>query len=61
MLERTKIPLPGLHLLQKVVRFSAPNGYALQAMLNAELVVLEEKFDAERTLSLIQDLKLTHA
>jgi long-chain acyl-CoA synthetase len=30
-------------------------------MLNGALLVLEEKFDAERTLSLIQDLKLTHA
>jgi long-chain acyl-CoA synthetase len=53
---------PGMRaLLSAPLYHSAPNGYSVQAMLNGELLVLEEKFDAERTLSLIQDLKLTHA
>jgi long-chain acyl-CoA synthetase len=53
---------PGMRaLLPAPLYHSAPNGYSVQAMLNGELLVLEERFDAERTLSLIQDLKLTHA
>jgi long-chain acyl-CoA synthetase len=53
---------PGMRaLLSAPLYHSAPNGYGLQAMLNGELLVLEERFDAERTLALIQDLKLTHA
>jgi long-chain acyl-CoA synthetase len=50
---RALLPAPLYH--------SAPSGYGLQAMLRGELLVLEERFDAERTLSLIHDLKLTHA
>ena len=53
---------PGMRaLLSAPLYHSAPNGYAVQAMLNGELLVLEEKFDAERTLALIDELKLTHA
>jgi long-chain acyl-CoA synthetase len=33
----------------------------VQAMLHGELLVLEPKFDAERTLALIDEFKLTHA
>jgi len=53
---------PGMRaLLSAPLYHSAPQGYATQAMLNADLFVLEEKFDAERTLALIEELKLTHA
>jgi long-chain acyl-CoA synthetase len=53
---------PGMRaLLSAPLYHSAPTGYATQAMLNADLLVLEERFDAERTLALIQELELTHA
>ena len=53
---------PGMRaLLSAPLYHSAPTGYATQVMLNGALLVLEERFDAERTLALIQDLKLTHA
>jgi long-chain acyl-CoA synthetase len=53
---------PGMRaLLSAPLYHSAPNGYAVQAMLNGELLVLEERFDAERTLSLIQEFRLSHA
>jgi len=48
-------------LLSAPLYHSAPNSYASNVMQRGELLVLEERFDAERTLSLIQDLKLTHA
>jgi long-chain acyl-CoA synthetase len=50
---RALLPAPLYH--------SAPNSYALQAMLNGELLVLEPKFDAEQTLALIERHALTHA
>ena len=40
---------------------SAPSGYAVQAALHGELLVLEERFDAERALALIERHRLTHA
>ena len=53
---------PGMRaLLSAPLYHSAPNGYGLQVMLNGSLLVLEERFDAERTLQLIEDLALTHA
>ena len=53
---------PGMRaLLSAPLYHSAPNGYGLQTMLHGSLLVLEERFDAERTLALIHDLKLTHA
>ena len=53
---------PGMRaLLPAPLYHSAPSSYALQAMLAGELLVLEEKFDAERTLALIQAHRLTHA
>jgi long-chain acyl-CoA synthetase len=53
---------PGMRsLLSAPLYHSAPSGYSVQAMLHGELLVLEPKFDAERTLALIHDLKLTHA
>ncbi|MGQ0654225.1 MAG: AMP-binding protein [Betaproteobacteria bacterium] len=48
-------------LLSAPLYHSAPAGYGIQAMLNAELFVLEEKFDAERALALIEQHRLTHA
>src|ERR1044072_4677723 len=39
----------------------APSGYAVQAALHGELLVLEERFDAERALALIERHRLTHA
>jgi long-chain acyl-CoA synthetase len=38
---------------------SAPNLYGLQVMLAGELLVLEPRFDAERTLALIEQHRLT--
>jgi long-chain acyl-CoA synthetase len=53
---------PGMRsLLSAPLYHSAPSGYSVQAMLHGELLVLEPKFDAERTLALIHELKLTHA
>jgi len=53
---------PGMRaLLSAPLYHSAPNGYGLQAMLNAGLLVLEDRFDAERTLALIEKHRLTHA
>jgi long-chain acyl-CoA synthetase len=53
---------PGMRaLLSAPLYHSAPNGYSLQTMLNGELLVLEERFDAERTLALIAEHRLTHA
>ncbi len=53
---------PGMRsLLSAPLYHSAPSGYSVQAMLHGELLVLEPKFDAERTLALIHDLRLTHA
>jgi long-chain acyl-CoA synthetase len=40
---------------------SAPSSYAVQCMLSGELMVLEERFDAERALALIEQHRLTHA
>jgi long-chain acyl-CoA synthetase len=40
---------------------SAPNLYAVQALLGDALLVLEPRFDAERTLALIERHRLTHA
>ena len=53
---------PGMRaMLSAPLYHSAPAGYGVQATLNGELLVLEEKFDAERTLALIERHRLTHA
>ncbi len=53
---------PGMRaLLSGPMYHSAPNAYAVQATLAGELLVLEAKFDAERTLALIEQYRLTHA
>lgn len=53
---------PGMRaLLPAPLYHSAPASYALQSMLSGELLVLEEKFDAERSLLLIEKFRLTHA
>jgi long-chain acyl-CoA synthetase len=53
---------PGMRALVSAPLYhSAPNLYALQAMLNEALLVLEPRFDAERTLALIERHRLTHA
>jgi long-chain acyl-CoA synthetase len=53
---------PGMRaLLSAPLYHSAPNGYGLQVMLNGSFLVLEERFDAERTLALIERHRLTHA
>jgi long-chain acyl-CoA synthetase len=48
-------------LLSAPLYHSAPAGYGVLAMLRGELLALEERFDAERTLALIEELRLTHA
>lgn len=40
---------------------SAPNGYALGIAQDSGTLYIEERFDAERTLQLIQEHRLTHA
>jgi long-chain acyl-CoA synthetase len=50
---RALVPAPLYH--------SAPNSYAVQAALAGELLAIEPRFDAERTLALIESLRLTHA
>ena len=54
---------PGMRcLLSAPLYHSAPNGYSLLVMQQSEaLMVLEPRFDAERTLSLIAEYRLTHA
>ena len=53
---------PGMRALSSAPMYhSAPNAYALQSALNAELLVIEPKFDAERTLALIEAHRLSHA
>ncbi len=47
-------------LLSAPLYHSAPNTYAIQALLNGAQLVLEPRFDAERTLALIEQHRLTH-
>ena len=53
---------PGVRaLLSAPVYHSAPNMYATQALLSGATLFLEPRFDAERTLALIERERLTHA
>ena len=53
---------PGMRALHPAPLYhSAPSSYAVQATLHGELLVLEERFDAERALSLIETHRLTHS
>ena len=53
---------PGMKaLLNAPIYHSAPNSYALGVAQAGGTVVLEERFDAERTLQLIEQHRLTHA
>jgi long-chain acyl-CoA synthetase len=53
---------PGMRaLLSAPLYHSAPISYAIQAMPAGAMVVLESRFDAERTLALIERHRLTHA
>jgi long-chain acyl-CoA synthetase len=53
---------PGMRTINAAPMYhSAPNAYTLQSALMGELLVLEPKFDAERTLALIEAHRLTHA
>jgi long-chain acyl-CoA synthetase len=53
---------PGMRALHPAPLYhSAPSGYAVQATLHGDLLVLEERFDAERALALIETHRLTHA
>jgi long-chain acyl-CoA synthetase len=53
---------PGMRALVSAPLYhSAPNLYSLQALLNDAYLVLEPRFDAERTLALIERHRLTHA
>jgi long-chain acyl-CoA synthetase len=52
---------PGMRALVSAPLYhSAPNLYALQALLAGELLVLEPRFDAEATLALIERHRLTN-
>jgi long-chain acyl-CoA synthetase len=48
-------------LLAAPLYHSAPNAYALSAVQEGVTLFLEERFDAERTLALIDEHRLTHA
>jgi long-chain acyl-CoA synthetase len=48
-------------LLAAPIYHSAPNAYALSAVQDGVTLYLEERFDAERTLALIEEHRLTHA
>lgn len=48
-------------LLSAPLYHSAPISYAIQVVLSGALFVLEPKFDAERTLALVEQNRLTHA
>ncbi len=50
---RALLPAPLYH--------SGPSSYAVQCMLHAQLLMLEARFDAQRTLQLIERERLTHA
>ena len=53
---------PGMRaLLSAPLYHSAPNLYAAQVMLNGALLVLEQRFDAEATLALIERYAITNA
>jgi long-chain acyl-CoA synthetase len=53
---------PGMRaLLSAPMYHSAPNSYALYAALDSGQLFIEERFDAERTLQLIERHRLTHA
>ena len=53
---------PGMRaLLSAPLYHSAPNSYGINAVQEAELLVLEARFDAERTLALIEEHRITHA
>jgi long-chain acyl-CoA synthetase len=53
---------PGMRaLLPAPLYHSGPSSYGLQSTLQGELLVLEERFDAERALALIEQHRLTHA
>jgi long-chain acyl-CoA synthetase len=53
---------PGMRALHPAPLYhSAPSSYAVQVALHGELLVLEERFDAERALALIERHRLTHA
>jgi long-chain acyl-CoA synthetase len=50
---------PGMRaLISAPLYHSAPNLYVMQAAMNGELVVLEPRFDAERTLALIEEHRI---
>ena len=52
---------PGMRAMVSAPLYhSAPNLYAMQALLGGELLVLEPRFDAERTLALIEQHRVTN-
>ena len=61
-LYRTVLGLePGMRaLISAPLYHSAPNLYAMQALLHGSLLVVEPRFDAERTLALIEQHRLTN-
>jgi long-chain acyl-CoA synthetase len=53
---------PGMHALLSAPWYhSAPNSYALGIALESGTLFVEDRFDAERTLALIHEQRLTHA
>ena len=53
---------PGMRALVNAPMYhSAPNGYALGIAMEGGTLFIEERFDAERTLQLIEQHRLTHA
>ncbi|HZJ72018.1 MAG TPA: AMP-binding protein, partial [Planctomycetota bacterium] len=62
--ERSRVALgvaPGMRALMSAPLYhSAPAAYAVQAALGDAHLVIEPKFDAERTLQLVESERLTH-
>ncbi len=62
MLARVYGLVPGVHaLVAGPLYHASPNAYGRQALPNADVLVLQSKFDPEETLAAIQRHRITHA
>ncbi len=62
MLARVYGVVPGIHaLIAGPLYHASPNAYGRQALPNADVLVMQSKFDAEQTLAAIERYRITHA
>ena len=62
MLQRVYGLVPGVHaLVAGPLYHASPNAYGRQALVNADVLVLQSKFDPEETLAAIEKHRITHA